>query len=249
MLVVVFFLTSVISVITGSTSLITVPAMIAVGVEPHAAVATNMLALVFMSLGGSLPFMRAGQVSRVCLPGMILLTLAGSALGAFVMLSIQQRTLQLMIAIAMVIVAVSVMWKAGADGQAEQRSVSRLSVSGGYAATFVLAVYGGFFSGGYVTMLTAAFVAFFGLTLYQSIATTKLVNVFSSAVATAIFLWRGMVNVPLGLLLGIVMFFGAMLGSRVALRLNPLWLRRIFVGTIIVLAAKILLTAASQPSH
>ena len=45
-LVAVFFLTSVISVVTGSTSLITVPVMIAFGVEPHVAVATNMLALI-----------------------------------------------------------------------------------------------------------------------------------------------------------------------------------------------------------
>ncbi len=50
-LVTMFFLTSVISVVTGSTSLITVPVMIALGIEAHVAVATNMLALTFMSVG------------------------------------------------------------------------------------------------------------------------------------------------------------------------------------------------------
>jgi uncharacterized membrane protein YfcA len=38
----VFFFTSVISVVTGSTSLITVPVMIALGIEAHVAVATNI---------------------------------------------------------------------------------------------------------------------------------------------------------------------------------------------------------------
>lgn len=52
-LITVFFFTSVISVVTGSTSLITVPVMIALGIEAHVAVATNMLALTFMSVGGS----------------------------------------------------------------------------------------------------------------------------------------------------------------------------------------------------
>jgi uncharacterized protein len=47
-LVAIFFLTSVISVVTGSTSLITVPVMIALGIEAHVAVATNMLALTFL---------------------------------------------------------------------------------------------------------------------------------------------------------------------------------------------------------
>jgi anaerobic C4-dicarboxylate transporter len=41
-LVAIFFLTSVISVVTGSTSLVTVPVMIALGIEAHVAVATNM---------------------------------------------------------------------------------------------------------------------------------------------------------------------------------------------------------------
>jgi len=59
-LIVVFFFTSVISVVTGSTSLITVPVMIALGIEAHVAVATNMLALTFMSVGGSLAFVSRG---------------------------------------------------------------------------------------------------------------------------------------------------------------------------------------------
>ena len=52
-LVVIFFLTSIISVVTGGTSLITVPAMLQFGIEPRSAVATNMLALTLMSVGGS----------------------------------------------------------------------------------------------------------------------------------------------------------------------------------------------------
>jgi hypothetical protein len=54
-LFVIFFLTTLVSVGTGSTSLIAVPTMIAFGMEPHIAIATNMLALTFMSAGGSLP--------------------------------------------------------------------------------------------------------------------------------------------------------------------------------------------------
>jgi uncharacterized membrane protein YfcA len=51
LLIVVFFLTSAICVITGSTSLITVPVLLDFGMEPRAALATNMFALTFLSLG------------------------------------------------------------------------------------------------------------------------------------------------------------------------------------------------------
>ena len=62
-LIVVFFLTSVIGVVTGSNSLVAVPAMFQVGIEPRMAVATNMFALVFMSVGGAVPFIRQGRVN------------------------------------------------------------------------------------------------------------------------------------------------------------------------------------------
>ena len=48
----------------------------------------------------------------------------------------------------------------------------------GYALTFLLGIYGGLFSGGYVTILTAIFVATFRMTFIEAIATTKLINIF-----------------------------------------------------------------------
>lgn len=236
----VFFFTSMISVVTGSTSLITVPAMIALGIEAHVAVATNMLALIFMSAGGSLPFLRSGTVDRRYLPLSILLTVVGSILGAFFLLETSTRSLQLVVGIAMIFVAGLMLWR-HPDASHPSNGVSRAFIVSGYLATFLLAIYGGFFSGGYVTLLTATFVAFFGMTFHQGVATTKVINVFSSAVATAVFLWRGLVDMRLGVVLGIVMFFGAILGGRAALRLSAIWLRRVFLAAVFALAAKMLL--------
>jgi hypothetical protein len=70
---------------------------------------------------------------------------------------------------------------------------------------------------------------------------TKLVNVFSSLVATLIFTWRGLVDYRLGILLGIIMFVGAFIGGHITLRVSNLWLRRIFLAAVIALALKTLL--------
>lgn len=140
-----FFLTSSISVVTGSTSLITVPVLIAFGIEPHVAVATNMLALVFMSAGGSLPFAQKGVIERRVLPLGIILTLLGSAVGAFLLLSIPTKALKLTIALAMIAIAIFSVLRH--DRQSNQRTVSSASRAGGYLLTFALAIYGGLFSG------------------------------------------------------------------------------------------------------
>jgi uncharacterized membrane protein YfcA len=240
-LIVVFFLTSVISVVTGSTSLITVPVMIALGIEAHVAIATNMLALTFMSFGGSLPFMGKGVLSRSRLLPSIFLTIVGSGLGALLLLTVPLKALQVIIAVAMIAVAVFSLLNKNLGQASHDAPASRVGALTGYAATFLLAVYGGFFSGGYVTMLTAAFVVFFGMTFLQAVATTKVINLFSSGIATVVFIWRDVVDLKLGIILGIAMFLGALLGGRIALLLSTVWLRRIFIAAVLGLAAKMLL--------
>ena len=239
-LVAVFFFTSVISVVTGSTSLITVPVMIALGIEAHVAVATNMLALTFMSVGGSLPFVGRGVLSRSRLPTSVALTISGSGLGALLLLSVPLKALPIIIAAAMIVVAVFSLLNKNLGRASHDAPVSHVGVIAGYAATFLLAIYGGFFSGGYVTMLTAAFVLFFGMTFLQAVATTKVINVFSSGVATLVFVWRGVVDLKLGIVLGAFMFLGALLGARIALFLSTVWLRRIFIAAVLCLAIKML---------
>jgi uncharacterized membrane protein YfcA len=87
-------------------------------------------------------------------------------------------------------------------------------------------------------MLTAAYVGFFRMIYVEAIATTKLVNVFSSLVATTIFALNGIIDHLLGIILSITMFIGGIIGSKIALKINNLWLRRIFLITVITLAFK-----------
>jgi uncharacterized membrane protein YfcA len=117
-------------------------------------------------------------------------------------------------------------------------SLGRKSYWIGMLLTFLLAIYGGLFSGGYVTVLTASFVAFFAMSYSESIAATKVINVFSSAVATLVFMYQGLVDYRLGIILGLTMFVAAYIGAHFATKMNELWLRRIFLSAVILLAVK-----------
>ncbi|MEH2273053.1 MAG: sulfite exporter TauE/SafE family protein [Nostoc sp.] len=241
LLITIFFLTSVISVITGSTSLITVPVMLQLSIEPRIALATNMLALTFMSVGGTLPFIGKKAIDRNRLPIIILLTLLGSIIGALLVLVVPSKSMPLIISILMIVVAIFSITNRNAGIISRIGKPSKIAEIGGYVVTFVLGVYGGFFSGGYVTMLTAAYVSLFRMTFVQAIANTKFINIFSSLIASIIFFTQGIVDYQLGIILSITMFIGGVVGSRVALKLSNIWLRRIFLATVIVLALKTLL--------
>ena len=155
-LIIIFVLTSAVSVITGSTSLITVPVLLQFGFEPRTALATNMFALTFMSVGGALPFVRSGSIDRRRLPPLIILTIAGSIVGALLVLIIPARALPLIISFSMIAVAIFTLAQRKAGVIPAEGGVPRAAEVTGYMVTFALGIYGGFFSGGYITLLTAA---------------------------------------------------------------------------------------------
>jgi uncharacterized membrane protein YfcA len=237
-LIVVFFLTSFVGVVTGSNSLIAVPAMFQGGIDPKVAVATNMFGLTFSSIGASIPFVRHRVVDfRKILP-LIVLTIVASAIGAMLVGLITSSAIKLIVSIAMISIAVFTLVRRNAGVTPGDVTTVTLVVT--YVLSFLLGVYGGLYSGGYVTVLTTVLVAFFGMTFSESIASTKVINVFSSSVATALFMWQGLVDYKLGLILGATMFVASYLGAHYATKMNDVWLKRVFLATVFLLAIKTL---------
>jgi uncharacterized membrane protein YfcA len=95
----------------------------------------------------------------------------------------------LVIAAALIVVTIFSLTnrKAGLTSAAANAPSSGAKASG-VACTFLLGIYGGFFSGGYVALLASAFVAFFHFTFIEAVALTKVLNMVSSLVATLVYL-------------------------------------------------------------
>jgi uncharacterized membrane protein YfcA len=231
--------TSIVGVVTGSNSLVTVPVMFQFGIDEKVAVATNMFGLTFMAIGGTIPFVRQGSIEFKKLTPLVVLTLIGSAIGAMLVGVITNQSIKLIVTIAMIVMVLFTLFnpQRTANGKtSDVRSISPVA----YLLTFLLAIYGGLYSGGYVTVLTAAFVAFASMSFAGAVATTKFINVFSSGIATLIFMWQGLVDYSLGIILAVSMFAGAYVGAHYATKMNEIWLKRIFVTTVFVLALKML---------
>ncbi len=239
-LIILFFVTSAVGVVTGSNSLITVPVMFQFGIDPKVAVATNMFGLTFMNVGATIPFLRQGVIDVKKVSPLIFITLVASAIGAGLVVFITPQNIKLLVSVAMIAVTIFTIFKRDA-GIAAVAAVSNRARVLTYVLTFALGIYGGLYSGGYVTMLTAVYVAFFGMTFTESVASTKLINVFSSLIATLIFMWQGLVDYKLGAILAVTMFVGAYIGAYTVTKLNDLWLKRIFIATVLILAIKTML--------
>lgn len=239
LLIFLFFVTSVVGVVTGSNSLITVPAMFQFGIEPKVAVATNMFGLTFMAIGATIPFVRQRKIEFARTTPLVILTVISSGLGAALVGFITDQSIKLIVSAAMIAVAIFTFIKRD-KGVTRETAVSAGAVATTYIATFLLGIYGGLYSGGYVTVLTAALVAFYGMTFSEAVASTKFINIFSSAVATAVFAWQNLIDYKLGFILAVTMFAGAYAGAHYVFKLNDLWLKRIFLSTVVLLALKTL---------
>jgi uncharacterized membrane protein YfcA len=237
LLILLFFVTSAIGVVTGSNSLITVPVMFQFGIDPKIAVATNMFGLTFMNIGATIPFVRKGAIDYKKMSPLIVLTAISSTIGALLVGLITSQNIKLIVSIAMIAVTVFTLLKpdAGVEKAANITQKTKIFV---FVLTFILGIYGGLYSGGYTTMLTAVYVAFFGSTFTEAVASTKFINVFSSFVATVIFMWQGLVDYHLGLILAVTMFVAAYVGAKTVTKLNDVWLKRIFITTVLILAVK-----------
>jgi uncharacterized membrane protein YfcA len=135
----VFFVTCAITVVTGGTALITVPAMILFGIPARTALATNMVTLTLMSMGGTLPFLRGNTLDLRRAPGLIALTLMGSILGAMLVFLVPAEILPLIIPIAMLVV-VGFLLANPRQGLTEAPAPPRGRVRTGYLVAFALAM-------------------------------------------------------------------------------------------------------------
>jgi uncharacterized membrane protein YfcA len=238
-LVAIFFITCVITVVTGATALITVPAMILIGIPVRTALAINMVTLTFLSTGGALPFWGKGEIDRRRLPRLIGLTLAGSVAGTLLVFIVPAQVLPAVIPFAML--AVLIFLVAQPRAGVTPRAPTPGQIRTGYALALLLGIYAGFLSGGYVTMMIATCVFCFGYPFLRAMAMTRLMNVASSLIATCIFAWNGAVDWPLALILGLSAFAGGFTGSHVARRVPEKLLRGVFIAAVVGLAVKSLI--------
>jgi len=87
------------------------------------------------------------------------------------------------------------------------------------------------------------------MSFIEAVAVTKPLNAASSLVATAVFAWEGPIDWKLGTALGVVSFAWAVLGAGLAKRLSNVWLRRVFLSAVVLLALVTLFSWPSTPGR
>ncbi len=203
--------------IAGLASLISYPALLAVGLPPLSANVSNTVALVFSSVGsiwGSRPEL-VGQRRRARFLAPIALT--GGLSGGILLLATPSGTFALVVPwlIALASCTILIPRKPSREAPAESsRPTWKLA-----AGVFLVAVYGGYFGAAAGVLLLALLLVFIGEPLARSNAMKNLLVGLANAVAAVCFAAFG----PVRLWSVIPLAAGCLLGGR----LGPIIVRRV----------------------
>lgn len=231
------FLGAFINAIVGGGGLITVPALLAVGLPPATAIGTNKLAAATGNLTSLLTFLRAGKVDwRLLLP-VLPWVFAASVCGAFAVHLISPQILQPLVVGLLVVVLVYSLWKK--DLGRVHKTVANTQKRKLAAAGLVtgLGFYDGFFGPGTGSFMIMALL-FLGMDFVRAAGSSKLLNLTSNTAAMLTFMWLGSIHYIYGLIMALAMMAGAYAGSRMALSRGTAFVRILFICVTSVLILK-----------
>ncbi|CCP07912.1 sulfite exporter TauE/SafE family protein [Erwinia amylovora] len=224
--------------IAGGGGLLTVPALLAAGLSPAQALATNKLQSVGGSFSASLYFIRRKAVNLREQRLNIALTFVGSLAGALLVQHVQGDILRQLLPLLVIAIGLYflLMPRIGEeDRQRRLHGVPFALVAGG-----CVGFYDGFFGPGAGSFYALAFVTLCGYNLAKSTAHAKVLNFTSNLGGLLLFMLGGKVVWLVGLVMLAGQVCGARLGARMVLSKGQKLIRPMIVIVSAVMSAKLL---------
>jgi uncharacterized membrane protein YfcA len=231
------FVAGAIDAVAGGGGMITIPALLAAGIPPVAAVATNKLQSTLGTAGAVIAFARKGHIdfARFAVPAAA--AFLGSAVGAFLLTRIDPAFLSAILPVLLVAMAIYFL---AAPRMGEEDRHSRAGPLALIVVAFLIGGYDGFFGPG-----TTALVAQFGLGLIRAVAHTKLLNLASNLAGFVVLMLGGHVLWLLGGAMAVASIAGGQLGAFAAIRFGARAARPLLVTISLALTAKLLTDPAN----
>ena len=224
--------------IAGGGGMIALPALLAAGVPPVAALGTNKLQSVIGTGAAAITYWRKGFVSLTTLAVAVACTFAAAFVGAFVVKQIDTSLLRIAVPVALVAIALYFLFAprlTDEDRHARLRFAAFVPLMGA-----IIGFYDGIFGPGTGSFLTIGFVALFGLGVTRASGHTKVLNLASNLGALALFIPSGDVVWLAAGAMAVGQIIGGYLGALTGIRFGAKLIRPLVVIISLILAGKLL---------
>ena len=225
----------------GGGGLITLPALLAAGLPPHVALASNKVQSAIGTTISTIRYLRSGWVLyRLGALGFAA-SFIGSYSGAWTVLRVPASSLEAVIPVFIVIVAAITFLRKNFGLEEKPLVIDARMYTLAAVFAFGLGFYDGFFGPGTGSFLAFGFVLFFHFGFLRATAHAKLLNLASNYAAILAFVIGGTISWSIALPMGVANIAGAWLGAGLALKGGAKVIKPVFGLVLIGLLVKILL--------
>lgn len=216
--------------IAGGGGMITVPALLAVGLPPHLALGTNKLQSCFGSFTSTFRYTQKKLVDLKTGSYGVLFTAIGAFLGTKLVSQMDSELLMQLIPFLLIVLFLYVLFspKLGASDRHHLLPTFLFYLIFGLLIGF----YDGFLGPGTGSFWTLALVGILGLNLKKATGQTKLMNFTSNIVSLVAFLMYGQVHLVYGLAMGAGQICGAYCGSHMVIHKSTKFIRVFFLAVV-----------------
>lgn len=227
-----------IDAMAGGGGLISLPALMAVGIPPVSAVATNKLQSCFGTFGACVAYARKGHMNLTAYRWPIAAAFAGSVGGAWLVQRVSPSILAGLMPALLIGIAAYFTFSPRASEIDRHQRVGILILS---LLIGTIGFYDGFFGPGAGAFYTTVFLALGGLSLLRATAHAKAANFASNIAGLLTMIYGGHVLWVAGLVMAIGSITGGQIGSHLAMRFGSRLIKPILIIMSLALTAKMLI--------
>ncbi|AZL84459.1 hypothetical protein EIJ81_07410 [Aliivibrio salmonicida] len=234
------FVAGFIDAVAGGGGMLTVPALLSIGLPPHIALGTNKLAATFASSTAAITYFKKKLFDPQFWKASFIATLLGATCGTLLVNYISTEWLEKGLPLIILGAAIYTIWPNRLISEQNQLpektpKFKKQQIIQGLSLGF----YDGVAGPGTGAFWTVSSMALYRLNILLASGLAKAMNFTSNITSLVTFAILGQINWALGLTMGICLMVGAFLGAHSAIRFGSKFIRPVFVTVVCILAAKL----------
>lgn len=228
-----------INTLAGGGSIISLSVLMLLGLPAHIANGTNRIGILMQNIAAVGSFRQQRVLDWQKGKWLALPAVAGSLVGAWIAVDINEKAIEYAIAGIMLLMVVFILWKPERWIIGRKDLIDKKITPVQIIIFFLIGIYGGFIQMGVGYFLLAGLVLSAGYELVKANALKVLVNFIFTPFALVVFIMNHQVEYAYGFVLGIGNVMGGLIGSRLAVKKGARFVRWVIIVVILITIANI----------
>lgn len=225
----------------GSGAMITLPALLFVGLSPVLAIGTNMLPSWATNVVAFVKYLRSGRIIiKSQTASLAVVAFVGSLIGAQLLIGIDKKLLSKIVAFFFVALIIFMLKKPAVNPEKSKRKISQRYIDVAAILAFIVGIYGGFFTVAVTTLFIFILVYLLGKDLLESSAESVFIVSIVLSVALLTFVKMGNIDYHFAIPLTVGSIIGSWVGAATALKFGEKWIKFLLTLTIMVIIVKLI---------